>query len=74
MALETLTRIATSYDDHDILHQISPKTPDGEGRLRPDIMTRSQRILSSEPTTGSVQTSFSACSPFPPPNIQILFR
>lgn len=36
-----------------------------DGRLRPNIVTCSQRTLSSEPPMPSAQTSFSAYRPFP---------
>ena len=67
IALETLAR--RSNDDHDILHQIEyHDIPRGEARLRPDIVTCSQRILSSEQLKLSIQTSFSAWSPSLPPD------
>lgn len=72
IALEALAPVATSNDDYDILHQIEyHDIPCGEGCLRPDIVIYSQRILSSEPLKPSVQTSFSVCGPFLPPDTQI---
>jgi hypothetical protein len=56
--LEALSSIATTDDDHDVLHEIS-------GMI-------TARRSSDELLTSSVQTSLSACRPLPPPNTQIL--
>ena len=65
--------IATSNDDHNILHHQIGWYLRGEGHLHRDIVTCSQYILSNGLLTSSVQTSFGACGPLLPSNTQSLF-